>query len=187
MLSLNHDSVARDSAAVGPIIAVPNVTNAADSSNAAAYAVLLTVANTQAGAILDVQEYRKNLPAATFSPVLIQGAEWFNILSGAFPTPAGADSLLQSLRQRGYLTQDAGKVVHVPLAFLIDSATPAAVNNMIDAYSRVPVYALRQDNGKVWLLVGGFETADQAALYANSVRSNAGTQPVLVYRKGRSF
>lgn len=190
-LSLSRDSAARDAVrdttTLGPIVAVPGVTNPADSSIAAAFAVELTTANTQLGAIYDVQEYRKNLPATTFSPVLIQGAEWFTIYTGAFPTSSGADSLLLSLRQRGYLTQDAGRVVAVPFAFLIDSAMPAAVNNMMDAYARMPVYALRQNNGKAWLLVGAFATADQAALYAERARSIAGARPVLVYRKGRMF
>jgi hypothetical protein len=192
VLALDRDSAprdsVRDSAAAGPLVPVLSVTNPADSAVADWWSVELSIANTQAGAILDVQQYGMNLPAATFSPVLIQGAPWFKILSGAFETAASADSLLQSLRKRGYLTQDAGKVVRAPYAFLIEVVTPAAVEGMLAAHSNhgIPVYALRQTNGKVWLLAGAFETKDQASSFTQPLRA-AGIEPVLVYRKGRMF
>jgi hypothetical protein len=191
VLTVNGDSTgrdtSRDSAAVGPIVAVPSVTNP-DSAGALAWAVELSIANTQAGAILDVQQYSTNLPAVTFSPVLIQGARWFKILSGAFATVAGADSLLRSLRQRGYLTQDAGKVVRVPYAFQIDKLTPSAVQGVaaMHAVHGLPVYALRQNDGSVSLLAGAFQSADEASLYAESLHAS-GIVPKLVFRKGRMF
>jgi hypothetical protein len=197
---LAHDSAARDSArdstrdatrdstAVGPVVTVPAVTDPADSASAAVYAVELSIANTQAGAILEVQEDSKNLPAATFSPVLIQGSRWFKVIGGAFTQRTGADSLLQALRQRGILKPDNGSVVRVPFAFLIDQVPPAAVPGMLAAHAvhGLPVYALRQSDGTAWLLAGAFESTDQASLYAESLRAS-GIEPKLVYRKGRMF
>jgi hypothetical protein len=50
----------------------------------------------------------------------------------------------------------------------------------------IPAYALKQDNGTSWLLVGAFESVEQSQLFAAKLRAS-GTRPVLVYRKGRLF
>ena len=113
----------------------------------------------QAGAILKLQKDGKNLPAATFSPVIIQGVRWFKVVTGAFATAAGADSLLTRLRQQKLLRD--GSVVRLPFAFRIDSGVPAkAVPAMVAAYGDrgQPVYALQQADGTAWLLVGAFES-----------------------------
>jgi len=84
------DSAARDSSsdstASGALLATPRVANPADSAQAAAFGVELMAANTQAGAILKLQQDGKALPAATFAPVLIQGARWFKVIGGAYTT-----------------------------------------------------------------------------------------------------
>lgn len=180
------DSSADSTGAVIPV--TPRILNPEDSATAAAFAVELMAANTQAGAILKLQQDGKNLPAATFSPVLIQGARWYKVIAGASATEADADTLLADLRRRKVLDAGSGTVVRVPLAFLIDSVPPTAVPAMIATYADrgQPLYALRQDNGTVWLLLGAFETVEQSLLYAESLRASEVT-PVLVYRKGRSF
>jgi len=94
--------------------------------------------------------------------------------------------LLDRLRQRKLLS--AGSVVRLPFAFRIDSgvppsAVPAMVANYVDHGQ--PAYALRQADGTVWLLIGAYESPEQASLYRESLPS--GTRPVLVYRKGRLF
>jgi hypothetical protein len=168
---------------------LPHIANPADSTNSAAFAIELMAANTQAGAILKLQKDGKNLPAATFAPVMIQNAQWFKVIAGALTARADADTLLASLRRRKLLDPASGTVVRLPLAFLIDSAVPAtAVAGMVATYADrgQPVYALRQPNGTAWLLVGAFETLEQSALYAESLRAS-GITPVLVYRKGRMF
>jgi hypothetical protein len=178
----------RDSVkAAGTVVStVPLVANPGDSAAATPFAVQLIAANMQAGAILKLQQDGKNLPAATFSPVIIQGVRWFRVVSGAFATSAGADSLLDRLRQRKLLS--AGSVVRLPFAFRIDSgvpasAVPAMVANYVDHGQ--PAYALRQADGTAWLLIGAYESPEQASLYRESLPS--GTRPVLVYRKGRLF
>ena len=186
------DSAARDSSsdstASGALLATPRVANPADSAQAAAFGVELMAANTQAGAILKLQQDGKALPAATFAPVLIQGARWFKVIGGAYTTRAGADSLLAALGQQKKLL-GGESVVRLPYAFLIDSGvSPAAVPAMIEEYANSgrPIYGLLQPNGKAWLLAGAFESPEQSAMYAESLRA-AGTTPVLVYRKGRTF
>jgi hypothetical protein len=184
----SRDSVADSAGSVAPI-SVPRVTNPADSAQAAAFGVELMAANTQAGAILKLQQDGKNLPAATFAAVLVQGARWFRVIGGAYADRADADSLLAELRRRDVLDAGSGSVVRVPFAFLIDSGVPpSAVPGMVATYADrgQPVYALRQPDGSAWLLAGAFESLDQSSLFAESLRAS-GIRPVLVYRKGRSF
>jgi hypothetical protein len=167
---------------------VLRVVNPADSAVATAFAVQLMAANTQAGAILKLQSDGKNLPAATFAPAIVDGNRWFKVTTGAFASVASADSLLARLRQRNLLKPGTGNVVRLPFAYRIDSGVPVkAVPAMVAAYGDrgQPVYALQQADGTAWLLVGAYESPEQALLYRESLPS--GTQPVLVYRKGRSF
>jgi hypothetical protein len=167
---------------------LPRVANPGDSANAAVYGVELIKANTQAGAILKLQRDGKKMPAATFAPVVIQGARWFNVVSGAFANQTDAESLLVNLRRQNVLDAGRGTVVRVPYAFLIDSVKNEAVPGLISTYADhgEPVYALRQTDGTAWLLVGAFESLDQAAGYSVTLRAS-GITPVLVYRKGRTF
>jgi hypothetical protein len=170
-------------------VAPPTPTNVGDSAQAAGYAVELMAANTEAGAILKLQQDGKNLPAATFAPVLVQGVRWFKVISGAFVDRADADSLLARFRRRGLLDATSGAVERLPFAFLIESdVPPAAVPGMVATYGDhgQPVYALRQNDGKIWLLVGAFGSPEESMLYAESLRAS-GITPVLVYRKGRTF
>ena len=167
----------------------PRVSNPDDSTQAAAFAVELETDNSETGAIMKLQQSGKDLPAATFTPVMVQGGRWFKVISGAFAERADADSLLTRLRRRGLLQPTSGAVVRLPFAFLIgDSVTAAAVPGMVSVYGDrgQPVYALRQADGSAWLLVGAFSTEEESALYAQSLRAS-GITPVLVYRKGRTF
>ena len=189
VIAATPDSAASDSApaAEAPAV-VPRVMNTEDSAQASVYAVELLAANTQAGAILKLQRDGKKLPAATFAPVVIQGARWFKVVSGAFANRTDAESLLVDLRRQKVLDAGRGTVVQVPFAFLIDSVTASAVPGMIATYVErgEPVYALRQQDGTAWLLAGAFENREQASGYAESLRAS-GITPVLVYRKGRTF
>lgn len=173
----------------GTVSDIPTLANPGDTADAAPFAVELMAANTEAGAILKLQQDGRLLPAATFGQTLIQGASWYKVFSGAFSNAAQADSLLLLLRQRHVLDSLSGTVTRVPYAFLIDSAVdPASVPSRLAAYANhdPPVYALRQSNGTARLYAGAFESVDQAATFADSLRS-AGMKAVLVYRKGRNF
>jgi hypothetical protein len=185
------DTAIRDSggdSAVAPV-GVAQVVNPEDSAEAAAFAVELMAAHTQSDAILQLQRNRKDLPAATFAPVLIQGARSFEVIGGAYASYPEAESLLLALRRRHVLRPDEGSVVRLPYAFRIEDSLPAAaVAGMLSMYADrgEPVYALRQSNGKTWLLAGAFASPEQASLFAESLRG-PGPAPVLVYRKGRVF
>ncbi|HEY9225303.1 MAG TPA: SPOR domain-containing protein, partial [Gemmatimonadaceae bacterium] len=188
-VGIRPDSTRSDSlVAVAAGAPAPVILNPGDSLLASAFAVELMAANTQAGAILKLQKDGKSLPAVTFSPAVIQGARWFKVVTGAFSDRAEADSLLAGLGRRKLLL-GGESVVKLPFAFLIDSAlAAAAVPAMVATYAErgQPVYALRQRDGTAWLLVGAFETVEQASLYVETLRAS-GIQPVLVYRKGRPF
>ena len=190
VIAATGDTTARSGAdSTMAVIAIPHVVNPTDSAAAAIFAVELMTTNTQAGAILKLQKDGAKLPAATFAPIMIQGARWYKVMSGAYANRADADSLLVGLRRQNVLEAGRGSVVQVPFAFLLDSLAPAsAIPAMVATYADrgEPVYALRQVNGKMWLLAGAFETLEQAAVYAESLRAS-GITPVLVYRKGRTF
>ena len=165
------------------------VSNPQDSAQATPFAVELLAANTQAGAILKLQQDGSSLPASTFSPALVQGAQWYKVIAGAYVNRSSADSLLVALRRRKVVDAGSGAVVRLPLAFRIDSAVPSsAVPGLLEAYldRGQPVYALRQADGTAWLLAGAFASIEQSTLYAASLRAS-GITPVLVYRKGRIF
>jgi hypothetical protein len=189
---LHADSAARDTLGDTTIASAPaelRVSNPADSAQAVPYAVELLAANTQAGAILKLQQDGSSLPAPTFSPALVQGAQWYKVIAGAYDSRFSADSLLAALRRRRIVDAGSGTVVRLPLAFRIDSGVPSsAVPGLLEAYldRGQPVYALRQADGTAWLLAGAFASVEQSALYAASLRAS-GIAPVLVYRKGRVF
>jgi len=191
VIAATGDSAGRAGAGDSTMVAtaIPHAVNPTDSASAAKFAVELMTTNTQAGAILKLQKDGTKLPAATFAPVMIQGARWYKVMSGAYTNRADADSLLVGLRRQNVLEAGRGSVVQVPFAFLLDSLAPeSAIPAMVATYSDrgEPVYALRQTNGKVWLVAGAFETLEQASVYAESLRAS-GITPVLVYRKGRTF
>ena len=165
------------------------VQNPADSAQAAAFAVELMATNTQAGAILKLQQDGNHLPAATFAPVLdAQGSQWFKVIGGAAIERATAESLLIELRKQKVVDPTGGSVVRLPYAFLIDSGPPTAVPEMVGMYldHGIPAYALKQENGTAWLLVGAFTSIEQSQLYLETLRASV-KQPALVYRKGRTF
>jgi hypothetical protein len=178
---------APDTANVISAPALPTVVNPQDSLSAAGFAVELMAANTQAGAIFKLQKDGKNLPAATFARVDVQGVPWFKVVSGAYVNRADADSLLANLRRRNLL-QTGESVVKLPYAFLVDSVPATAVAGMVAGYADrgLPVYALRQANGTAWLLIGAYESLQQASLDIVPLRASS-IPPVLVYRKGRPF
>jgi hypothetical protein len=163
--------------------------NPGDSGDAASFAVELKRANTQAGAILLLEEERGVLPAATFSPEIVAGGEWFTIVGGAFADSTEADSLLKHLRDRGALEGTSGGVSRRPYAFVLHgSVRPESANSLAAEQRRngIPAYALRQADGTAVVYAGAFSSPDQAMRLAAILRA-AGIAPTLVYRTGRIF
>jgi hypothetical protein len=193
--SVRADSVRRDSLAMAAGSAPTAVdsfpvlpaANRADSARASAWAVRLEQTNTKSGAILDLRGRFETVPAGTYAVDL--RSRFFLLVAGAYPTRAGAESLLVRLRTQKVLASGIGSVTPLPLAFLVQADVPAA-----DVPSRLarfaargqPVYALRQTNGAANLYFGAYESSQHAALAVPTVRE-AGLTPTLVYRIGRVF
>lgn len=189
-----RDAAARDSAARAANLAVAadsfpvfSPVNAADSAAASAYAVLLENTNGLAGAILQLNDKFATLPATSYG--LSLRSRLFELVAGAYPTRAGAESLLVDLRARRVLGPTVGNVTVLPYAFLVQANVAAAevpARLQRSAARAQPVYALRQPNGTANLYFGAYESPQQAALAVPAVRK-AGLTPTLVYRIGRVF
>jgi hypothetical protein len=189
-----REAAARDSAARAANLAVAadsfpvfSPVNAADSANASGYAVLLENTNGLAGAILQLNDKFATLPATSYG--LSLRSRLFELVAGAYPTRAGAESLLVDLRARRVLGPTVGNVTVLPYAFLVQANVAAAevpARLQRSAARAQPVYALRQPNGTANLYFGAYESPQQAALAVPAVRK-AGLTPTLVYRIGRVF
>lgn len=187
--SARRDSVARGDSAATVVDSFPllNPGNRTDSATASAWAVRLQQTNTKSGAILDLRGRFETVPAGTYGVDV--RTRFFLLVAGAYPTRAGAESLLVRLRTQKILAPGLGSVTALPFAFLVQADVPAA-----DVPSRLarfaargqPVYALRQANGAANLYFGAYESSQHAALAVPTVRE-AGLTPTLVYRIGRVF
>lgn len=167
------------------------IVNPGDSSRAASFTVELVAANTLAGANSGLAMRGADLPAPTLVPVLLgaDGRPWYRALTGAWRDRAAAEALLRTLRERGLVRDDVGRVLRAPYALLLAEGVPPvqAATALAQWESRgIPAYALLQEDGSARLFAGAFETPGQSALVALSLR-DAGTEPVLAFRTGRMF
>jgi hypothetical protein len=188
-----RDSIARDSVnraaadAIADSFPVYSPANPRDSATAVGYSVLLSKYNTKSGAILDLFGRFSRLPVATYG--METPSRFYLLLVGAFPTRAGADSMLTRLRAGGTIGLGFGSVDYYPLAFLVDSALPPReVTPRLTRYAArgLPIYGLRQPTGTVRLYFGAYANPEQASLAVPQLRA-AGIRPLLVYRTGRVF
>ena len=162
-----------------------------DSATASMYGVEIVKLNTESGAILKLNDALGKLPAVTYSPVMLgtESGRWYTVSAGAFRSRSSADSLLASLRERGVLESGDGIVVRLPFALVLEPEVrrdgAAAV---VKAYigRGLPAYALLQEDGTARIYAGAFDTPDDAAILAASVRA-AGIEPTVAYRMGRTF
>ncbi|MBI3568439.1 MAG: hypothetical protein HY084_09610 [Gemmatimonadetes bacterium] len=184
-------------AAVAPPVAADTIrlgdpVNTSDSASAAPFAVEVVAANTVSGANSVIRDgvAAGTLPAPTVSPVVLGGSTvWYKAIVGAWHGRSGADSLLAALRARGTLRSGAGVVVRVPFALLLaDGVSRDSADALVRGWvgRGVGAYGLLQDDGRVRVFAGAFETPSQAAPLAASVR-DAGTAPVMAIRTGRSY
>ena len=180
------DSLRADSTGAGAPALVP--TNPADSAGAAGYVVVLARFNTHDGVTMWLQRNQRDLPAVTFSPILVRGERWYRALAGSYATRTEADSLLARLRREGEVGAEYGEVLSAPLSFLVDSVKAEAVPAMLKYFADrgQPVYALRQADGSARLYAGAFASPPEASLFVDEIRLS-GIRPVLVYRIGRVF
>ncbi len=178
-------------AAPAETVSVGVPVNPQDSAFAADFAVELVATNTAAGANSFLRRRDAQLPGVTISPVLLGSGRvrWHRVLAGAWRDRSGADSMLASLRDEGLLRAEAGLVVRVPLALMLEEgvprgSAPARVAALV--VRGVSAYALLQDDGTVRLFAGAFESAAAAVPLGADLRA-AGLAPQLAYRTGRTF
>ena len=170
---------------LGPIV------NPADSAIAARFAVELVAANTLTSANSRLAALEGETPASTVAPVLLGGGgrTWYRAIVGAWQTRERAASWLSDARARGALGDEAGRVVEVPLALQLGAVTnvPAA-REMIAAWEArgISAYALTQEQGRIRVYAGAFESPAQAVVLVMMLRE-LGAEPQLAYRIGRSF
>lgn len=160
-----------------------------DTTHPAGFAVYVGHANTPAGAILRLQQIGTAVPAGTYAPISGRAAGGYRIVAGAFPTSNAAETVLQNLRAHGQISETSGTVVRVPLAYMIErdvAADAAAARVAAFAARGLPVYALRQADGRVWLYAGAFASAADTGSLGDALRQ-AGLRPTLAYRTGRPF
>ncbi|MCU0647130.1 MAG: SPOR domain-containing protein [Gemmatimonadaceae bacterium] len=177
--------------------AIPAIGNPADSARAARYAVYVLAANTASSAVPAVERAARTagvgdsaLTGLAVSPVTFgqDGARWYRVTMGAFATRADAESLLVQLRRSNVLGETSGSVITVPLAFELERDLPAAATRAALSAWRargVRPYVLRSANGSARIYTGAFESPEQAALFADSLRT-LGFTPPLAFRIGRS-
>lgn len=168
------------------------VGNPSQADSAAAYAVYIKTATSRLGASVEAYADPNAIPAFAIYPVLLANdgnRVWYRTSAGAYTRRVQAESLLTALRQRGVVNAASGNVVRLPYALLLEDRVPAAMapRRILALRDRgVTAYPLSRDDGTVALYAGAFETADEAALLAQTLRA-AGLSPTLVYRIGRSL
>lgn len=183
--------VADTAAGTTDTITLGAVVNPDDSTNVAGFTVELIAANTLAGANSGLAMRGVDLPAPTLTPVLLgaDGRPWYRALTGAWHARAEAESFLATLRDRGLVRDDVGRVLRAPYALLLVEGMPPeqATAALAQWEARgISAYALLQDDGRASLFAGAFETPGQSVLVALSLR-DTGFEPVLAFRTGRTF
>lgn len=174
------------SAPVGAALAPP--ANPEDSTRASRFAVELVAANTFEGARLVL---RQSLPSGTVAPAMFgtSRAPWFRVVAGAYGTRREADSLLAVLVRLRRVADGAGRVLELPLAFVVQEGVPrdsaSAITNQW-VQQGLPAYSLVQDDGRVTIFAGAFERLEQGAPLVAALVA-AGVAPVTAYRLGRMF
>jgi hypothetical protein len=167
------------------------VVNPGDSAIAADFSVELVAANTLTSANFRLALRGELLPAPTVAPVLLgaDGRPWYRALAGAWREREEAQSYLATLRARGLVRQEVGRVLRVPFALrLATGVRRDDASALVRTWSDrgIPAYALLQDDGSASVFAGAFETSGQSVLLALSLR-DLGTEPVVAFRTGRTF
>ena len=140
------------------------IVNPGESAITSFFTIELVAANTPAGANSLLAMRGLRLPAPTLAPVLLGSDErpWYRALTGAWRDRAEAEAFLGSLRDRGLVRPNVGRVLRAPYALLLASGirtseVPAALAGWVER--GISAYALLQEDGRARLYVGAFETS----------------------------
>ncbi len=135
--------------------------------------------------------YASDVPGAA-NPVTVSAVRlgrqglWYRVMVGAFPTAAGADSLLRALWDRGVVERPNGTILRTPHAYLVgrEGNVEAAADRAEGLRRRgVAAYIVSAPDGSAQVLAGAFEAPDQARA-ADSLLRLAGLRATLVHRMG---
>ncbi len=116
--------------------------------------------------------------AATVSVVRREtGETWYRVMVGAHAAVGAASGTRQQLRDQGLLGQSTGLLLRTPYALEIEPSTDGssagdAVRGLRER--GIPAYIVGMPDGTVRILIGAFETLDQAALTESIFSSSGG-------------
>ena len=161
-----------------------SVINPADSARAAGFVLVLSHLSDSSGAALTFDRDARSLPAATYSPVIIDDMPWYRVTAGSFITRAAADSMIRSSRE-----VETAAALYAPFSIVLASGLTmdSAAIRMTALHDRKrPVFALIQDDGSVSVFAGAFETPEQSAHLLSQLRAE-GEQVSVAYRTGKAF
>ena len=161
-----------------------SVINRADSGRAAGYVLVLSHLSDSSGAALTLDRDAGSLPAATYSPVLIDGMPWYRVTVGSFGTRVAADSMIRNSRE-----VETAATLYAPFSVVLaGGVTPESAAIRLNAFRerKRPVFALIQDDGSVTIFAGAFETPEQSAQLLSELRAD-GEQVSVAYRTGKVF
>lgn len=125
-------------------------------------------------------------PATVSAVRLGRQGLWYRVIVGAFPTAAGADSLLRALWLEGAVERPNGTIVRTPHTYLIErQASAEAAAERVEGLRRrgVAAYIVSAPEGSAQVLAGAFEAPDQAGA-ADSLLRLEGLRATLVQRVG---
>lgn len=179
-------AAAADSAPGGSLI---------DSANGATYAVRVATYPTFVEALRALRKLKPGHPAATITPIVRANESAgtkrgttpvFALMVGAEHTMAPLDTVVAHWPfQSGFAPSI---VVHAPFGLLLAGGLPTDSARHLAAslvQRGVPAYVLVTPAGGGRVYAGAFDSADQAAPLATSLRA-IGLAPVVAYRTGRA-
>lgn len=132
--------------------------------------------------------FRAGIPATITAVPRDTARVWYRVLVGAVSDAGAADSLRQRLRNAGLVGRTRGVLANTPYAFLL--ATHQDEHSARDAItglreSGIPAYIVSMPNGSARVLVGAFESPNQAELVDSVLpRGGRDLSRILVSRVG---
>ena len=166
-----------------------------DSANGATYAVRVATYPTFVEALRALRKLKPGHPAATITPIVRPGESAgtkrgatpvFALMVGAEHTMAPLDTVVKHWPfQAGFAPSI---VVHAPFGLLLAGGLPTDSARHLAASlikRGVPAYVLITPVGGGRVYAGAFDSADQAAPLATSLRA-IGLAPVVAYRTGHA-
>jgi hypothetical protein len=165
-IALPGDPVTVAAAPASPVVA----------PGALPWSVEVASVNTINGAMARVRQALDSLPVPTFAATQPGGSAvvWYRLMAGAFATSAEAEAFLATLRQRGALGPEAGRVVQAPFAWLLEeSVTDEQLSVRLFGWRQqgLPAYALLDQTGTSRIYFGAFESEAEARLLTPSLDS----------------